>query len=685
MQGESPKPASTPRGAVFLSYASQDAEAAERIATALRAAGVEVWFDKSELRGGDAWDQSIRKQIRTCALFLPVISKHTHERAEGYFRLEWKLAVDRSHLIMANKAFLVPVVIDETGDDDENVPERFREVQWTRLPDGATPIAFVERVSRLLSTEPAHAPAAVTSSAIAASHTAAARREATTPSAAASRRSKLVPLLIAAVALMAVGYFALDKFVLSKRSVDSLPVESAPSAIPEKSIAVLPFVDMSEKHDQEYFSDGLSEELIDLLTKVPELRVPARTSSFFFRGKSEDIAAIAQQLHVTHVLEGSVRKAANTIRVTAQLIRADNGYHLWSETYDRDLKDIFKVQDEIAGAVVAALKVRLLPRQSAGESQLGTANIEAYDQYLQGRQSFNRGDAEGYQRAVTAFTAATTLDPHYAAAYAALALAQWWHADAIYSDAAGSEAANNSALAAAEKAVALDPGLSAGYSARGFIRAIYRFDFAGGKADLDKAIALSPHDADVLHRSAVVLAINGNLPAAIAREKEAFERDPLAAEIAMRLGFFYAANQQLPQARLLYEKALAIAPNSIRALNNLGNLELFENRPEQALAVFRQSGSEGFKLAGQAKAEYSLGHVEAAQGLLKQVIAGNDPYQTAQVYAWRGENDHALDWAERAYVERDPGLTWIEIDPFFRSLHDDARYKALLRKMSLPE
>lgn len=151
MEGESPKPASTPKGAVFLSYASQDAEAAVRICEALRAAGVEVWLDQSELRGGDAWDRSIRNQIKTCALFVPIVSKHTHERAEGYFRLEWKLAVDRSHLIMANKAFLVPVVIDETADDDENVPDKFHEVQWTRLPNGEASAAFIKRVQPLMS------------------------------------------------------------------------------------------------------------------------------------------------------------------------------------------------------------------------------------------------------------------------------------------------------------------------------------------------------------------------------------------------------------------------------------------------------------------------------------------------------------------------------------------------------
>src|ERR1700730_2021192 len=200
------------------------------------------------------------------------------------------------------------------------------------------------------------------------------------------------------------------------------PSPAAPSAVhsaDQKSIAVLPFVDMSENKDEEYFADGLSEELIGMLTTVPELKVPARTSSFYFKGKQTTIADIAKALGVANVLEGSVRKSGNTLRITAQLIRVDNGYHVWSETYDRKLDDIFKIQDEIAGAVVTALKVHLLPmQQPSAQEELRTGNLAAYNLYLQGRQSYNQGDAAGYQRAVTAFQAAIALDSRYAAAYA---------------------------------------------------------------------------------------------------------------------------------------------------------------------------------------------------------------------------------------------------------------------------
>src|ERR1700751_159846 len=226
-----------------------------------------------------------------------------------------------------------------------------------------------------------------------------------------------------------------------------------------------------------------------MLTKLPELRVPARTSSFYFKGKQVTIADIAKVLGVAHILEGSVRKSGNTLRVTAQLIRADDGYHVWSETYDRKLQDIFKVQDEIASAVVTALKVHLLPMQTAAErEELRTENLEAYNLYLQGRQSFNQGDIAGYQRAVTAFRAAAALDPGYAAAYAALALAQFWltnSTDTGTNSDTTDVPAWDSPLADGDKAIALAPGLAPGYAARGFVRSFYRFDFAGGQVDLD--------------------------------------------------------------------------------------------------------------------------------------------------------------------------------------------------------
>lgn len=495
-----------------------------------------------------------------------------------------------------------------------------------------------------------------------------------------------VVLVLAFGYLLAEGLWRARDAVNFRATAAAAPrtaAEATPPAVSEQSIAVLPFVDMSEGKDQEYFSDGLSEELIERLGKTSGLRVIARTSSFYFKGRAGKLETIADELRVANVLEGSVRKSGNRLRVTAQLIRAQTSEHVWSETFDRDLHDVFKVQDEIAAAVVSALKVRLMPEQGTVADAPHTQNVEAYNEYLQGRQSYNQGDAAGYQRSVMAFRAATRLDPGYAAAYADLALAQFWLADGT-TDATGYQAA----LAAAERAVTLAPELAAGYSARGFLRAVYRFDFAGAQADLERAVALSPHDALVLHRSAVLLGIRGELPAAIAREEKALELDPLSEEICRRLGYFFVANQQFRQARLLYEKALAIAPNSDRARNNLGDLELLERQPQQALASYRRIGIGELSLAGQAKAEYALGHARESQQVLQQLIGR---YGTAaagliaRVYASRGEQDQAFDWAERAYVQRDPGITWFRIDPDFRTLRADPRYQALLRRMRLPD
>jgi TolB-like protein/DNA-binding winged helix-turn-helix (wHTH) protein len=498
----------------------------------------------------------------------------------------------------------------------------------------------------------------------------------------------IVPLTVLALAL--VGAAVVRVWISKEPSRLSTALVTPSFSPPPNSIAVLPFVNLSGDKDQEYFSDGLSEELIDLLTKVPELRVPARTSSFYFKGKQATIGDIAKALGVAHVLEGSVRKSGNTLRITAQLVRVDNGYHVWSETYDRKLDDIFEIQDEIAGAVVTALRAHLLPMpQPSDQEELGTANLAAYNQYLKGRQSYNQGDAAGYQRAVTAFRAATELDPRYAAAYTDLALAQFWLTDDTQSgDLAANAAGDERALAAAEQAVALAPGLAAGYSARGMLRAALRYDFAGAQADVDKAVALSPGDANILHQSAYLLAVFGKLPAAIAREEQALALDPLSEEICMRLGFFLAANQQLTQARSFYERALVIAPNSERAWANLGELELLEHQPERALALFRRSALLSFILAGEAKAEYSLGHVDASQRALEQLIAKrkeDSPWLIARVYAWRGENDQALEWFERAYEQRDSSITWIKIYNGDRTLRDDPRFGTLLRKMNLPE
>jgi TolB-like protein len=676
-----------PAKAVFLSYASQDAAAARPICEALRAAGIEVWFDQSELRGGDVWDQTIRRQIRDCALFLPIISSHTQARPEGYFRLEWRLAEQRTHLMGRSRTFIVPVCVDDTPEAEADVPDSFSAAQWTRLPGGSTPPAFVERIGRLLSSNAEHA-----ASAPARSAAAAAPAKADPDAAAATRHShtagrpKLAWLVVAGAVVIAAGYFALNRWVLSKHSVESASATgqstaAAQNAIPEKSIAVLPFVDLSEKKDQEYFSDGLAEELIDLLAQVPNLKVSARTSSFYFKGKSEDIATIAQKLRVAHVLEGSVRKAGDTIRVTAQLIRADNGYHLWSKTYDRDVKDIFKVQDEIAAAVVAALKAQLLPAQQIA-SRHRTDNTEAYTEYLVGNQFRVRDTVEANTQALAAYRKAVALDPNYAAAYSGIADAQWRLAD----QSTGQAADYVSALAAAEKAIELAPDSPEGYWARAQLRNYYYFDWQGAEADFQKALALDANFTPAQVDYAALLATLGRVPDGLKMLRATVALDPLSVPAWRQLAALLIDSGQFAEARVAARRVAEASPAG-DPRQTLATIDLFDGRAQQALAETQPNGSI-YYLMVTAMANHTLGHSTESQRALDEFIrqgAKSLAYQIGGVYAWRGERDKAFEWLDRALRQRDGGLTYIKHDRILASLHGDPRYHALLRELKLPE
>jgi TolB-like protein len=678
-----------PARAVFLSYASQDAEAARRITDTLRAAGIEVWFDESELRGGDVWDQKIRHQIRDCALFVPIISSHTQERTEGYFRLEWRLADQRTHLMGRTRPFIVPVCVDDTPETDADVPDAFSAAQWTRLHNEDARAAFVERVLRLLSPEAAHAPRELSSPATPAVPPAGTAPRLTAPSPAAPRPTQRVLLLIAAVAVIGVGYFAVDKLWLSKRSAadaqnSSLTIQAGTpprGTIPEKSVAVLPFIDMSEKKDQEYFSDGLSEELIDLLAQVQDLRVPARTSSFAFKGKADDVPSIAQKLRVAHVLEGSVRKAGNTLRVTVQLIRADNGYHLWSRTYDRDIKDIFKVQDEIAAAVVEVLKAKLAPAQAVAAYR--SSNTEAYNQYLLGKRFHGRGNGDGWRRAIDAFRKAIALDPDYAAAYASLALSEYALADST-----GDAAGQKQAMADAERAIILAPQEADGYASRGVLRMNGNWDWNGAEADLQKALALDPASDKVQGNYATLLERLGRLPEAIAVGRRATEIDPLSAIAWSNLGQYLTFHRDYPGAHEALRRCLEINPESNFGGHHAAILRLLEGNAAEALATARKIGIEAFRLTDVAMAEHSLGHAKESQQALDELIAQHAPdgaYQIAEAVAWRGDRDKAFEWLERGYQQRDGGLSEVKVDLLLDRLHGDPRFKALLKKMNLPE
>ena len=505
--------------------------------------------------------------------------------------------------------------------------------------------------------------------------------------------SRRLDYTIIGLLVLAIGLFAVDRFVPRKAepavaaraaSAASAAADPAPAAS-DNSVAVLPFVDMSQAKDQEYFSDGLSEELLNLLAQVPQLRVIARTSSFAFKGKEVGVAEIAKTLNVAHVLEGSVRKSGETLRITAQLIRTADSSHLWSETYDRQLTDVFKVQDEIAGAVVAQLKVKLLPAQQV-TNQHRTSSAEAHSQYLLGNQFFNRNSVDGYRLAVPAYEKAIALDPNFAAAYAGLAFAQLYAAD--YAPTADEMAQQRQhAQAATEKAIALGPDLADGYAARGWMRASVTWDWNGAEADFAKALALEPGNAASQRRYAVLLQSFGQLAESVAASRKAIDLDPLSASAWNNLGSTYLSDRsQFRQAREALEHALAINPESSFANFNLAMLELLEGHLQTALALSLRSG-EVWREAGSAVCEYSLGHAAQSQRALDELIARyahESAYQVAEVYSWRGEKDKAFEWLDRAYEQRDGGLSQIKADLLVESLRSDARFAAMVRKLGLP-
>jgi len=686
MGEESPKPASTPTGAVFLSYASQDAEAAQGICEALRSAGIEVWFDQSELRGGDVWDQKIQREIHDCALFIPLISANTASRHEGYFRLEWDLADQRSHRMARSRVFVVPVCLDTTTQAAADVPESFKRVQWTRLPGGSPPPAFVERIRRLLSPEAFHASAGVRPPAAAAAQGAAVSHQpASTPAARPPMQSVL--LVIAAVAVIGLGYFAVDKFGLSKREAGTQQAAAPPAQtvtpvqIPEKSIAVLPFVDMSEKHDQEYFSDGLSEELLDLLAKTEGLAVIARTSSFYFKGKQATITEIANTLHVAHLLEGSVRKAGPTMRVTAQLIRAKDGVHLWSDTYDRDLKDVFKVQDEIAAAVVRALQLKLLSPASKPESE--PHNTDAYNLYLQGQYFGRRASDVDVERGISSLKQAIALAPDFAPAHAELAGAYLY----VHTFGNGAPGSLERATAEANEALRLDPSLRLAQDMRSNL-AMLRWDWAAAKTQLDESLASAPRDPDALFRRGGLARALGHPDDALVYFRKALEFDPLRVGYHVQLAMLLDGLGRPEDARTAAATAIAISLTVSKAHLLIGLLELNSGHLDAASAAIEREPGEYYRLEGQAIVAFArkrTAESDAALARLIEAYHGTAAVQIAQAYAYRGERTKALEWVDRAADQRDPGIINIKTDPMFAGLRGDPRYKAVLRKMNLPE
>lgn len=674
--------------AVFLSYASEDAEAAGPIAEALRAVGIEVWFDKSELRGGDAWDRQIRDQIHDCRLFIAVISAHTEARDEGYFRREWRLAVERAGDMHERKSFLVPVVVDGTSERGAAVPEKFRELQWTRLPGGETTPAFVDLIRTRLSLNFSHVAAA--------SH-AASSSPLGKPSGTQHFKTSNRPLLIlAAAAICLMGAYIVVDRVGSKRPVVApAPPAGASAAAPEpdsgrtsdKSVAVLPLKNESGDPKQDYFSDGLSEDLISALSHVPDLKVIGRTSSFHFRNSTEDSASIGRQLGVSRLIEGSVQSDGNTIRVRTELINASDGRTLWAERYDRPYKSLFGLQDEITQAVALALKIHLLPSatNSTNSDRPPSESLDAYNALIEGKFYAQRETEDYYRRAIASYNRATVIDPQYALAWSGLSR-EWARLGLNYLSGARQRAAIAKAREAAEHALDIAPRLAAAHLAKGYLLKYVDLDWRGAEEEFRRALTLAPNDADAIWYVAAQLATRGELKGAIELSRRALAIDPGRSLWYKWLGLYLAGLKQFDQAAEMMQMAVSLEqPTGINEYAvDVTFIAAVRGDSQAALVAARQALPDARPIA-LAMALQIAGNRIAADEALKNLVAINsDSYWIADVYALRGEADKTFEWLDRAWSDRDSAIWQLHFDPLVLRYKDDPRFAAFCRKVGLP-
>jgi adenylate cyclase len=515
------------------------------------------------------------------------------------------------------------------------------------------------------------------------------------------RTGKKLDRMIMVVLALAMSLFAFDKFVLSKSRETAQQQQQAKqlaSATEEarqegrsealvksygdKSIAVLPFVNMSSDEEQEYFSDGLSEELLILLAKIPELQVAARTSSFSLKGKDLQISEVGEILKVAHVLEGSVRKAGNQVRITAQLIKTNDGYHMWSETYDRSLENIFAIQDEIATAVVAQLKVTLLGDTPAAK----VTTPEAYALFLQARHLAQQGTKEGYERSHELLQQVVAIDPGYAAAWSELAR--------NYTNRAGfgmlaAEEGFRLAREAAETALAIDPNDAQAHTSLGYIAIVYDGDLAVAAPYYERALELEPANPKVIRSAASLSANLGRMDQAIVLGEYVVIRDPVNSIGHNNLGNDYLRAGRLDEAIASYRTALTLSPDNIGGQYFIGEALLFKDEPDAALAAFAEEEDDEWRVKGTALALHSLGRsaeFEAAFDELRAGWAEEWPSEIAHVYAWLGNADEAFEWLDKAIEQNEAGLEIQFQMQFFASLHSDPRWAIFLERIgSSPE
>ena len=448
-----------------------------------------------------------------------------------------------------------------------------------------------------------------------------------------------------------------------------------------KTIAVLPFLDLSPQKNQEYFSDGLSEELINTLSQNNKLRVIARTSSFYFKGKDVDVKTIAAKLHVQHILEGSVQKYGNRLRISADLVNVTTNATLWSDIYNGTLNNIFALQDSISQSVVAALNITLL---GDTVNQYKEKNSDAYNLFLLGNYFFEKRGKDNYEKAIDYYKKAISIDPKYAQAWVALSSV---HGEQAMSELIPEDDGYSIARQEVEKALKLDPNLASAYSRLGWIKLNYDWDWVGANLLYKKALQLEPGNATIMSESSVLARTLGKLDEALSLIRKSTELNPVSIPAYKELGVITYYSGLYNQSKDAYKKVLELN-SQIPAMHLFIGLDyLKEGKPDSALKELMKENISIMHMYGSAMVFYKEGKIKESDKMLNDLInvdQDNGAFQIAEVYAFCNNKDKAFEWLQRAYKQHDGGLTGLIGDPLLENIIKDPRYEALLKKMKLP-
>ncbi len=652
----------------FISYASLDAGVADALCKSLEQRGISCWIAPRDVAPGALYADAIVRAINGAKILVIVLSQNSvaspHvskeiERASSKRRPIIALRIDSAPLTPALEYFL-------------------SESQWVDATLGGMDAALLKLGEALRAMLRAPAKPELTAGRV---------TPASTPT--HSRHRRRVGWAIAAAAAVIASAFLVKLWITPREPAPATLAQDPLRAMTatgtsanDKSVAVLPFEDLSEKKDQAYFSDGLSSELIDLLAKIPGLRVPARTSSFYFKGRQATLQDIARALSVTHVLEGTVRKAGDTLRVTTDLVNVNDGTPMWSQSYDRKLDDVFKIQDEIAASVVGALKISLLG--AASPRATPTANSEAYNAFLQCQSAGRRENRDEIARSVQFCEQAVSLDPNFAPGW--LGLARTLQNQFAGFSNASYEIVRPRVYAAIQRALTLDPNSPEPHYAMAELLYQMDFDPAAAEVELKRAIALDPNNKEADWLSGYIADIECRFDDSLRAFERAKAHDPLFTDVYLQIGNANYRSGRLADAAAAYRAALDIEQGTGSVHYRLGLVALQQGNPAAALAEFEKETDPDFRAVGLPLAYDALNRKTEADRAIAAAEASaavGAAYQIALIHAARKNSDKAFEWLNRAYRQRDAGMLWIKGDPLLKDLRRDPRFQALMRQMHL--